>query len=739
MNAPQRVAREWIGLHFPLPTKVDDCSDPEILVWLELPGAAAVGQTIASARELDVAASFQETTRQPLVGFQRRPKRVRVPTEEMAEALRTLGSDLEVVVAPVPEADEFREGLTRHVSGGDYLSEGVDPQAVAGLFAAAAAFDAAEPWRFADDSVTLCLDAPELGIEGAVVSIMGAGGDIEGFAIHESAEAFDRFVDAACAPDLGAFVDDTLLLTIDPVRELPRAAAQQIDEHGWRLIDGRAPWVILHGPGGATSPRPGEVALVASVAAALASFTRRHGDKLSAAKEGSLSGRYEREGGISVVLSGPFFGDVESDDDELDMFGDEPESPLAHLHQLDHELTLRIHEFGARHHRAAAKKLARSFSNAENSLVLLMPWMAYEGRVGAKPLVELFLHAHAAELDESELSWIHAQEKTVLSIWEVLSVRPGTNVDVRDLLTGERRTVTESNASKTLVARDAVLARVVDVEGECVFVGMHSYSLPPVHAAAVAEKAKRKLKRKTPVSLDQLKSANLGPSLIRSWEAEASRYHAQRAAMPTLVNHDGDPLLGTTDHFAVNKGDSDVKAWLEAQPDVLSPDRNETDPSYRFISDPASPMGGTLIGTASVSAGKLRIECNSVERSDTLRARLETALGRVLAHRLREHSDPLSSAHPAPSAPAGAASAASAAIPNAAELIRDFKNQHYAGWCDEPLPALDGATPRAASRTAAGRKRVAVLLADLENHEARLPLAERYDVDLLRTTLNITE
>lgn len=737
MTAPQRVAREWIGLHFPLPAQVGDCDDPELLVWLELPGPVAIGQTVQSARELDVAASFTDTTKQPLVGFQRRPKRVRVPTEEMARSLRTLGSDLEIVVAPVPEADEFREGIIERLSGGDYLSSGVEPESVAALFTAAAAFHAARPWRFADDTIALRLDAPDLEIEDAVVSIIGSGGELEGFSIYESPEAFEHFLDAACSDDpaerADAFIGYSLVLTLDPIEELPEAAARQIDVHGWRLTDGKAPWVSVHEDDAITPPAPEEIDLAASVAAALASFALRHGRDLDASEEGSLSGRYEREGGTTVFLSGPYFFDVGPEDDELDVFGSEPEGPLAALHELDNDLTLRIHGFATQHHLAAAKKIARTFGDPGRSLVLLMPWMAYEARVGPASIVDLFLSAHADDLDALELDWIHAQEKTALSIWEVRSVRPGTEIDVVDLLTGERRTVTEVSASESLVARDAVLARVVDFDGECMFVGMHPYHLPPAHTAAVVAKTKRKLRRKTAVSVDHLRGANLGPWLIRYWEAEVSRFHDQCATVPKLANRDGDPILWTIDHFAfdAHRG-NDVEAWLKAQPDVHPPEPEETDRTYRFTSDAASPTGATLLATAYVGDGKLRIECNSVQRSDALRRRVDTDLGSTVTHRLREHSDPLSSAHPPPS------STSNVAIPNAAELIRDFKNKHYESWCDEALPALDGDTPRAASRTAAGRERVAVLLADLENHEARLPPAERYDVDRLRAILKIS-
>jgi hypothetical protein len=53
----------------------------------------------------------------------------------------------------------------------------------------------------------------------------------------------------------------------------------------------------------------------------------------------------------------------------------------------------------------------------------------------------------------------------------VLAVEPGRTVTVRDLLSGEQRCVHEVRGSATLVARDAILARIVDHQGVSVFCG----------------------------------------------------------------------------------------------------------------------------------------------------------------------------------------------------------------------------------------------------------------------------
>jgi len=50
-------------------------------------------------------------------------------------------------------------------------------------------------------------------------------------------------------------------------------------------------------------------------------------------------------------------------------------------------------------------------------------------------------------------------------------------------------------------------------------------------------------------------------------------------------------------------------------------------------------------------------------------------------------------------------------------LMEQVLRRHYANWCDEAIPALDGRTPRQAIRTAAGLERVKGLLRMYEDGE----------------------
>jgi hypothetical protein len=73
------------------------------------------------------------------------------------------------------------------------------------------------------------------------------------------------------------------------------------------------------------------------------------------------------------------------------------------------------------------------------------------------------------------------------------------------------------------------------------------------------------------------------------------------------------------------------------------------------------------------------------------------------------------------------------------KLLLKIKAQHYAAWANQPLPVLDGQTPREAVKSEAGRRAVEELLRGLEDGEAgtRLEGQPVYDFSGLRKSLGL--
>ena len=369
---------------------------------------------------------------------------------------------------------------------------------------------------------------------------------------------------------------------------------------------------------------------------------------------------------------------------------------------------------------------------------ILSPWAAFhypviEGRSAA----DLFVGERGPRLSIEERTWLDAQRMSYFSIWEVLSTIPGTSITVRDLLRGEERTVCEVSGSHCLNARDVVLARILDHGGRSFVAGCHPRPLPPREGAAVVDDLRSELRCRTKKTIpdEKLRDAAADGTIIALWQ-DAVEERDERP-LPQISNTDGEPLLITTDHFTVSAAADSLRAQLLALPGAEIED--EGDPVRLVFSKAGNArvagLETTLLGRATLDGSSLRIETNSVARADALRQLVEERCGALVTHRLREHADPVAALGRA----AGAEPASrEAPPPEAIEAVRQLKARHWKCWVDEPIPALGGLTPRAAARKRGKpRRELELILAEVENREARLPPAERHAISELRRQLGL--
>ena len=160
---------------------------------------------------------------------------------------------------------------------------------------------------------------------------------------------------------------------------------------------------------------------------------------------------------------------------------------------------------------------ADNFHNLRQAVSLAAPWSVYDFEVDGRTAVEAYLDGHGRRCTPDERAWLNAQRTAWLSVWEVLAVKPGETVTLRDLLSDEQRTVLEKRGSLILAPRDALLGRVVDHDGLSVLCGMHPRVLPPGNASEIVRLARERLRCKA-VQIDRLRNAAFGRYLIRRWE-----------------------------------------------------------------------------------------------------------------------------------------------------------------------------------------------------------------------------
>ena len=271
----------------------------------------------------------------------------------------------------------------------------------------------------------------------------------------------------------------------------------------------------------------------------------------------------------------------------------------APAHALDDRLVNRLSRFARREFGAAWEAHADDFADPDEALQLARPWSVYCFEVAGKTVVDAYLDARGRCSNE-ERRWLEAQRAAWLSVWEVEAVDPGQTLTLHDLLSGERRTVRETRGSKTLVPRDALLARIVDHDGVSLLCGVHQRPLPPFDTAEVVRRAQGRLRRRRAVPVERLRDAALGRNLIRYWEEAVEGLDVRSAIPPEFRNRDGDPVLLTVDHFEVAPGAmTAIAARIAEMEDTYQEGPGEDAPVYVFLrpDDATRPNGEqTIIG-----------------------------------------------------------------------------------------------------------------------------------------------
>lgn len=412
------------------------------------------------------------------------------------------------------------------------------------------------------------------------------------------------------------------------------------------------------------------------------------------------------------------------------------------LHRLDERVTKRLIRFAvqldADWEEAVADEYFDDGRTPEDvGRSLMVPWglYHYEPDVGdSRSAAEWLLDEEGPRLPADERAWIEAGRRAWLSVWEVLEVKPGVGLALRDLLTGAERFVYEESASRGLSPRLAILTRVVEHEGISVLVGTHPRPLPPREATAfVAECTDLLEVEGGSVRPVDLRDHEATLELVRLWHEMESEMLTRPA--PRMTNFDGDPLEWVTDRFAFDPERRDEV--IQALSGLGGADGALEDGGTTMIGYGKDDARGgrTSVGRALVGVSELALEANSVRRADSLRADVQAACGAWIRHVDRARLDVVEEV----SRRRREEPAAEPVVktPEMQQAIREYKEHHYAGWPNERLGALQGRTPREAVGTPEGRREVETMLKQIEYIESRHPEGERFDVSVLRKALGV--
>ncbi|WP_201842647.1 hypothetical protein [Microvirga zambiensis] len=351
--------------------------------------------------------------------------------------------------------------------------------------------------------------------------------------------------------------------------------------------------------------------------------------------------------------------------------------------------------------------------------------------------------------------YIEALRDSCMSLYEVSEIVPGQSFLARDLLRGgEPIQVSEHSATKSLQVWDKIGARIVAVSGKNILAG----GLLPFRPSAAAllmdelkaarREARREFRKLTkevqlPRSAgedsqiaDLLFMATAAPIFSNVWLDDALASVLDQR-LPTILNSDGDEVVFCRVRFplrsraavaeirerlravaAFREENQGFWNWIEPRQPAQRPPSgkpvSKSSPREGATMQVTLDTGETILGTIELTDRALMLEASSRERAERGQALLADLAGELVGPGLMEiETLDQAMARRDGSVPQDKASDLPAELQ--AELVHGALTDHYRKTLDEPIPALGNLSPRAAAKTAAGRRKVAAWLKHLEN------------------------
>ena len=213
------------------------------------------------------------------------------------------------------------------------------------------------------------------------------------------------------------------------------------------------------------------------------------------------------------------------------------------------------------------------------------------------------------------------------------------------------------------------------------------------------------------------------------------------APLPSLLTSDGDPVAFCRARYHIREPEGLV-GKMESIPGMEAQEGPQ--PFFRLVEpltegDAPGPNAGAQsagsgeslvitsmlgssrsLGSIEISEDRLVLECMSEARLARGRALLEEHLSGAIIHRADTVRDPWQAMAERKEEDGPRERPTPEAFPPEVErgLYLDFMDQHYQGWVDGAVPALDGLSPREAVAAKGGRSRVAELIRQIDHGQA---------------------
>lgn len=384
---------------------------------------------------------------------------------------------------------------------------------------------------------------------------------------------------------------------------------------------------------------------------------------------------------------------------------------------------------------ALREQHAESF---EGILINAMEWLLADGsltvRGQERRVSELLLGPGGPLFSPEQRQWIELLTSKPLGLYEVIDVVPGESLRLKDVLFPEPAPVLvkEKSGSRDAVKFDLMAARILPVNGHFELSGA-VYSIPRHRSLELIAALRHELQGVMPHSPDAKEILSV---LIPAYWLELFTRAFERPHI--LDPSTGEPLLWITDHYRVLDGEA-LEQALSAEPAI---EGNREAGWRRLFQSQDGWIRSRLILEPGQRSDRIKATYRTQKDAEEGRPWLEQMAGHFLVFLGREIADPVGMlTHPKPGDPPKPGPPLEIPPAVMTEALDRRIRQLYANWADQPLPALDGRTPREAIQTAEGLEQVKFLLHTYEHGEMKQAREQRrtpVSYDFLWSELGIT-
>jgi len=401
--------------------------------------------------------------------------------------------------------------------------------------------------------------------------------------------------------------------------------------------------------------------------------------------------------------------------------------------------------------------------------MLFIPWLLFNwlyqdvaedsGLFGQTTIAQSFLSFYKFDLTSDEIRFLETADRLPYSLCEVIQLKRGIGMVMRDLFTHDECEIAERMASETFNVGDIIYCATLQIGNIRSNLATGPFALGPTE--------KREVLKLRQEIVDEIEDDNVTKLELEEFENEIRDLYLnsldEMFRPPQILNTDKEPFLPQKVYFDLQSVDEAYHrlkglAGEENEKRLL---RQATIEDGAIVAADIPWAGGkakakerfgnpVLLGVLKLNEGRLIAEVNSTARAEAIRKIIEERLGDQVTYKTtsREPID-IPFTEMWEEAESGSADdgrstrRARAALgreivgggsdprssspfldidePEVRALLKQLSQQHWDTWFDIPVFALNDTTPREAAKSAEGRNLLESLLLEYEARNAASP------------------